>query len=123
MHAHDVKLLSRHLFLVFCLVFFTPVIVSPHFLSVFVRPGARAQFDAVLNALVMQTSLLASQVTRRGIRIVAYILLLAHVFACFWFYLGWARVSDAAGTRDGGRGVGFLGRIVGSGEGLLRGVE
>ncbi len=98
------------------------MIVPPIFLifishfDLICRP--RAQFDAVLNALVMQTSLLASQVTRRGIRIVAYIVLLAHVFACFWFYLGWARVSEVAGTAWGEgswmeglhEGVGLRGR-------------
>jgi hypothetical protein len=107
MLAKDGNLLSQHLFLLTPILVFVPFLSCFHAYhclfspSLFDFSAPRAQFDAVLNALVMQTSLLASQVTRRGIRIVVYIVLLAHVFTCFWFYLGWARVSDAAGTAWG----------------------
>jgi hypothetical protein len=46
------------------------------------------------------TIVASCQVTRRGIRIVVYVLLLAHIFACFWFYLGWSRVSSGTFLRD-----------------------
>jgi hypothetical protein len=58
----------------------------------------REYLDNVLNHFVSQTSVLGSSVTRRTIRIVLYLIIAAHVFACFWYFIGMSELKQQSAS-------------------------